>query len=184
MRGNIKCFIIITRPISRNLTNFLKLNYRELITTLHQRKVPVYLISGGFRSLILPAAKELSIPPENVYANRLKFYFDGEYAGFDEEQPTSRSGGKGIVIEKLKKQYGYQRLVLIGDGATDLEACPPADAFIDIKFLNPKYIFFSLDANFAQTKDYGFGGNVIRPKVQKEAHWFVTSFSELTQALD
>lgn len=30
----------------------------------------------------------------------------------------------------LKEQYDYENLVLIGDGATDLEACPPADAFI------------------------------------------------------
>lgn len=54
----------------------------------------------------------------------------GSYAGFDENEPTSRSGGKGVVVESLKQNKGYQNLVLIGDGATDLEACPPADAFI------------------------------------------------------
>lgn len=26
----------------------------------------------------------------------------------------------------LKEQYGYETVVMIGDGATDLEACPPA----------------------------------------------------------
>jgi phosphoserine phosphatase len=30
----------------------------------------------------------------------------------------------------LKKKHGYSNVVLIGDGATDLEASPPADAFI------------------------------------------------------
>ncbi len=50
----------------------------------------------------------------------------GEYAGFDESQPTAKTGGKGIVISMLKEQYGFQNIVMIGDGATDLEACPPA----------------------------------------------------------
>lgn len=54
----------------------------------------------------------------------------GEYAGFDEDEPTSRQGGKGEVIKMLKKTHRYNTIVLIGDGATDLEACPPADAFI------------------------------------------------------
>lgn len=57
-------------------------------------------------------------------------YFIGEYAGFDENQPTSRSGGKGEVIRQLKEEKGYKTVVHIGDGSTDLEASPPADAFI------------------------------------------------------
>lgn len=58
----------------------------------------------------------------------------GDYAGFDETEPTSRSGGKAVVIDFLKKTKGYNNLILIGDGATDLEACPPADGFIGIIF--------------------------------------------------
>lgn len=45
---------------------------------LHQRSVPVYLISGGLRGVITPVALELNIPLENVYANRLKFFFNGK----------------------------------------------------------------------------------------------------------
>ena len=50
---------------------------RELVSKLHKRGVQVYLVSGGFQSLIAPVAQELDIPMENVFANRLKFYFDG-----------------------------------------------------------------------------------------------------------
>jgi len=50
----------------------------------------------------------------------------GEYAGFDESQPTAESGGKGKVISMLKEKYGFKTVVMIGDGATDAEACPPA----------------------------------------------------------
>lgn len=38
----------------------------------------------------------------------------------------------------LKEKYGYSKLFMIGDGITDLEASPPADAFIG-KF--PSYFF-------------------------------------------
>lgn len=121
-------------------------------------------MSGGFRCLIAPIAAQLNIPSENVYANKLKFYFTGkyvfvkisglyivfcfshvhvkynmrvcvtcvagEYAGFDETQPTCRSGGKGEVIRRLKEERKFKTVVHIGDGSTDLEASPPADAFI------------------------------------------------------
>ena len=70
----------------------------------------------------------------------------GDYIGFDENEPTSQSGGKTKVVEQLKKKhemYVYNSshqtvyfqykiwsspnsIVMIGDGATDLEASPPA----------------------------------------------------------
>lgn len=52
--------------------------------------------------------------------------FTGDYAGFDENEPTSHQEGKAEVIAYLKHRYGYRRLIMIGDGATDLAACPPA----------------------------------------------------------
>lgn len=61
---------------------FFYLDYRELVKTLHERGVVVYLVSGGFRSLIEPVAEQLHISPSNLYANRLKFYFNGEYVIF------------------------------------------------------------------------------------------------------
>ncbi|XP_011859502.1 PREDICTED: phosphoserine phosphatase isoform X2 [Vollenhovia emeryi] len=131
---------------------------KELVSALQARGKQVFLVSGGFRCLITPIAEQLNIPPENIYANRLKFYFTGEYAGFDETQPTSRSGGKGEVILRLKEN-GFKIVVHVGDGSTDLEASPPADAFI------------------------GFGGNVVRENVKSRAQWFVTNFDDLIKCL-
>ncbi|XP_047533182.1 phosphoserine phosphatase isoform X1 [Vanessa atalanta] len=156
----------IIRPNVNQIKEFLETfpihltpGITELVKMLHERGVDVYLVSGGFRSLIEPVAVKLGIPISNVYANRLKFFFNGEYAGFDENEPTSRSGGKGMVIRRLKEQHGYQRLIMIGDGATDAEASPPADAFI------------------------GFGGNVVREEVKKRSAWYITNFQELISYL-
>lgn len=48
---------------------------------------------------------------------------------------------------------------MIGDGATDLEACPPADNFV------------------------GYGGNVVRDEVRSRAQYYVTDFQQLYKDL-
>lgn len=53
--------------------------YRELVHKLHEKSIAVYLISGGFRGIIGPIAIELNIPLQNIYANKLKFFFNGNH---------------------------------------------------------------------------------------------------------
>lgn len=48
---------------------------------LHQRNIKVFLISGGFRCIVEHVATQLNIPLHHVYANRLKFYFNGMVIG-------------------------------------------------------------------------------------------------------
>lgn len=54
---------------------------RELITHLKSKNIKVYLITGGFSCLIEPVAKAVGIPMENVFANKLLFFYNGDYAG-------------------------------------------------------------------------------------------------------
>ncbi|XP_074601302.1 phosphoserine phosphatase [Brevipalpus obovatus] len=133
---------------------------KELVDTLHRRGVDVFLVSGGFDVIIEPVATELNIPFTNIFANRLKFFYDGSYAGFDETAPTSQQDGKAQVCAYLKERFDYQTVIMVGDGATDLAACPPADAFI------------------------GFGGNQARDTIKRQAKWFVTSFKEMNDELN
>ena len=60
----------------------------------------------------------------------MKFLLAGDYAGFDENELTCQSGGKAKVIQELKTKYKYSKVIMVGDGITDAEAYPPADAFI------------------------------------------------------
>ena len=46
---------------------------KELVGALQSRGVAVYLISGGFRELTVPIARELGVPCENVFANRMNW---------------------------------------------------------------------------------------------------------------
>lgn len=132
---------------------------QEFISLCQNQGKHVFLVSGGFRQMIYPLADKLGIARANVTANNLLFDDDGTYKGFDEKEPTSRTGGKPRALEEIKTRINAQTIVMIGDGVTDMEAKPPAKAFI------------------------GFGGVKQRAKVKQGADWFVESFAPLLGAL-
>ena len=80
--------------------------------------------------MILPIAEMLKIPSHRVYANQLLFDSQGNYSDFDTNIPTSRDGGKKTVVQHLIDVHGYRQVIMIGDGATDMQARPPAAAFV------------------------------------------------------
>jgi phosphoserine phosphatase len=47
-----------------------------------------------------------------------------------DKQPTCRDGGKARVVQQLKDELGLVSVVMVGDGVTDMQAKPPADAVI------------------------------------------------------
>ena len=174
---------------SRQAKDRLNPGIKKLIRALRERNVAVYLISGGFREMALPVARELDIPSSNLYANRMFFTLldddppnkDGDsgtetetdkssgsllptkFAGFDKTEPTSRQGGKPQVIRELREKHIYENVVMVGDGITDLEAIQidaGADCFI------------------------GYGGNVLRKEVAANADWLIRDFDQLYDLLE
>ncbi|TVU03422.1 hypothetical protein EJB05_51048, partial [Eragrostis curvula] len=133
----------------------------DLIKKLKANNIDVFLVSGGFRQMIKPVAFELGIPPENIIANQLLFGTSGEYAGFDPTEPTSRSGGKAKAVQQIRQDHGYNTIIMIGDGATDLEARQPggADLFIC------------------------YAGVQMREAVADKADWVVFDFQDLIAEL-
>ncbi|XP_063707810.1 phosphoserine phosphatase [Culicoides brevitarsis] len=156
----------IIRPTQAQIKEFTKLHpstitpgLRDLINKLKQEGKQIFLISGGFDCLINEVAIEIGVPVENVYANKLYFTYDGQYAGFDLTQPTSHSGGKAEAINLVRRRteapHERKIVTMIGDGATDMEAVPPADYFI------------------------GFGGNVVREAVFRGAQYYTVDFKNV-----
>ena len=45
----------------------------------------------------------------NVLTLSLIYSMSGHFAGFDENEPTSDSGGKTRVVKLLKARYGYKK---------------------------------------------------------------------------
>ena len=86
------------------------------------------ILSGGFAPLIRPLADALGIA--HVEAVPLHFHPDGSYAGYGEDYPTTRNGGKPEVIREWKQAMLPEVVVMMGDGISDLEAKPEVDLFI------------------------------------------------------
>lgn len=81
---------------------------RDLVDVLHNRGVPVFLVSGGFRCLITPVAEQLGIPLDMVFANRLKFYVTGELISFKSTHSfDSHSFHIQFIIRLLQKNQVY-----------------------------------------------------------------------------
>jgi phosphoserine phosphatase len=64
---------------------------------------------------------------DHLHANDLYFTSTGEYEGYDADNPLSRSGGKGAVIESLPRM---PHTLLIGDGASDAEVGCNVELFV------------------------------------------------------
>eukprot|EP00979_Chaetoceros_neogracilis_P003465 scaffold598_cov207-Chaetoceros_neogracile.AAC.3 len=135
----------------------------RLVEVLMENGTDVYLVSGGFRIMIEPVAKTLCISKTNIFANTI--FFDentetGEYTGFCRDEPTSADMGKPKAVQMIKDQHGYETVVMVGDGATDAQAKPPADAFI------------------------GFGGVAVRDAVKQKACWYVYDFEDMIKVVE
>jgi phosphoserine phosphatase len=139
--------------VGRRYVETIEPTARSTVAALVGRGWTPVILSGGFRQAIAPLAKALNIA--RVEAVDLFFNPDGSYRGFDAGYPTTRSGGKPEVIGRLKAELRPTETIMVGDGASDLEAGPQVTRFI------------------------GFGRYVQRKAVQAGAAAFVKSLDEL-----
>ena len=88
----------------------------------------VVILSGGFREIIAPVARELGVSAERVLCNDLIYDDAGRVIGVDDANPLSHADGKPQVIHGLGLSG---RVVMVGDGWNDAEVklAGAADAF-------------------------------------------------------
>lgn len=130
----------------------------EMIREMKEAGWLPVILSGGFAPLIEPLARHLGIA--HVEAVPLYFHKDGSYKGYGEDYPTTRNLGKNEVIREWKQALLPQRVVMIGDGISDLETKPDVDIFI------------------------GFGGVVARQKVESGSDHWLSDMSEISMLKD
>ncbi len=119
----------------------------EVFQQLHQQGKQVHIISGGLKQAILPLAEKLQVDATKVHAVDVLFGSNGEYLDYNQQSPLARNGGKAEICLQLNKTG--LKLVIVGDGNTDMEA-KKSGAFC-----------------------IGFGGVVARKIVQAQADVFV-----------
>lgn len=128
------------------------------LAALRARGWTPVIVSGGYTQAIAPLAEFLGI--DRVEAVRLDFDAQGGFAGFDAAHPAARVGGKPEIVRALRAETGAERVVMVGDGSSDLETLGTVDVFI------------------------GFGRYVVRERVEAEAPHYIRSLSGLLPLLE
>jgi phosphoserine phosphatase len=102
---------------------------RAVVMALRSAGIAVRVISGGLLDAVMPLARALGFGDDEVAAVPLKFDDSGNYLGFDTASPLARAGGKRELLERWRTMLPGP-VMLVGDGATDLEAKPVVDLFV------------------------------------------------------
>ncbi len=131
----------VTPSFSRNKT-FFKRN-----------KGNIYILSSGFKEIIVPVVAPFGISESHVLANTFTFDKGGAITGYDTKNPLAGAGGKTEALKRLKLKGDVQ---VIGDGYTDYE----------------------LKKNGVASSFFAFTENVSRGAVVAQADHVVPSFDE------
>ena len=78
----------------------------------------VYIISGGFKEIIIPIVEDFGIAKDHVFGNEFTYDSKGFVNGINNQSPLSYSDGKIRALKTLNLDNGAY---VIGDGSTDLE---------------------------------------------------------------
>ncbi len=97
---------MVSESVMRN-RNFFKVNAEN-----------IYIISNGFREIIVPIVQEFGIKADHVLANTFRFDYNGKIIGFDEKDELCENQGK---VKKIKSLQLKGDVIMIGDGYTDYE---------------------------------------------------------------
>jgi phosphoserine phosphatase len=125
----------------------------ETLNTLREQGWEIVILSGGFKRLIEPLAAFLEI--DRIEAVPLNLDEHGFYISFDNSYPTTYNGGKPEIIRQLKSEFSPEKIIMVGDGVSDLETQSEVDSFI------------------------GYGGYTPREKVKAGADHFIYKLDEL-----
>jgi len=119
----------------QKLIKLLKLNISDSI--LRNKKWflnnsdKVYIVSGGFKEIILPIVTKFGISSNNVLANTF-LYKDENVLGFDKSLDLAKEKGKVMAVKKLNLAG---KVYAIGDGYTDYQISKYGAAY--------KFIYFA-----------------------------------------
>jgi len=158
-----QAMVVKMRAISPSYSDLVKLgkkycdsvvkDAREVIDVLHHLGKQVWLLTGNFQPAVGILGKFLGIPDKRIICNKIIFDKNGNYIGFDDESPLAYNGGKAVMIKRLIRKHRGERIVLAGDGLTDLEAKHAVDLFI------------------------GYGGVIERNNVRSNSDFYIDSES-------
>ena len=76
----------------------------------------IYVVSSGFREVLISIAEDFGIPAQHVFGNNLLFDSGGRLQGVDQDNPLAQGQGKVEVVRSL---HLSGKVCIVGDGMSD-----------------------------------------------------------------
>lgn len=108
----------IVEKVAKNLEKKISPSFLRNKAFFKEYKKQIYVVSGGFREMIMPIARKFGLSDSQVLANDFRYDKTGRVTGVDVKNPLSQSGGKAKAVANLGLKG---ELFVIGDGMTDWE---------------------------------------------------------------
>ena len=102
----------LVAKVRENITPSFKRNQ----TFFKEHAEDIYIVSSGFREVLVPIAEEFGLAASHVFGNDLIFDADGRLEGVNPDNPLARAGGKVDVVRSLKLPG---QVCMVGDGMSD-----------------------------------------------------------------
>ncbi|MCA9386250.1 haloacid dehalogenase-like hydrolase [Candidatus Dojkabacteria bacterium] len=114
----LSCSQSIIPPLANFLKQSVLKSTQDFFHTELASYESIYIVSGGFKELILPTTQSLGISDTHVFANTFKWDLAGNLKGCDFSNPLSKAEGKVTSIKNLKLEG---EVWMIGDGFSDCQ---------------------------------------------------------------
>jgi phosphoserine phosphatase len=102
---------------------------QAVVAALQAANVDVRIVSSGVLPAVLILSRTLGLPDHHVAAVDLQFGSDGRYLDFDASSPLAFDDGKVRAIKAWGAEL-RRPVMMVGDGATDLQTRPFVDLFV------------------------------------------------------
>ncbi len=126
-------------------------SFQDNIQLFNKHIENCYVVSGGFKEIIIPILIDYGFNKNHIYAN--SFIYDNKgNATIDEKNNLSKDGGKQLAATNIP---GYK--IIIGDGYTDYELKKSGTA--------KKFILYT--------------ENIFRPELKNKADYIANNFNDV-----
>lgn len=102
----------VVKLLKKNISHSILRNKKFFKTY----KNNIYILSGGFKEIIIPVVKSFGISENHIFANTFTFDKNGNINGIDQTNPLAHNDGKVTLLKSLQLDGD---LFIIGDGYTD-----------------------------------------------------------------
>ena len=126
--------IQLISPTSDNINKTIKFLKSQISNSFLENKKffklhneNCFIVSGGFKEIIIPLVTEFNILEKHIYANT--FIYNNNNIYIDKNNPLSQNNGKNLIVKNISGNN-----IIIGDGYTDYEVKKDGNAKKFIQF--------------------------------------------------